>query len=135
KYSADEVLALAAAAETPSEHPLAKAIVGAAQQRGLEISRPSDFSSSPAVGVAALVNTQQIRVGGPYMLAEAEREEIAVAEDWKAEGAIILHVLSDGEVIGGLKLADEIRPESYDAVKALHKLGVEVVMITGDAEA
>ena len=135
EYTADEVLALAAAAETPSEHPLAKAIVGAAQQRGLEIPRPSEFSSSPAVGVAALVNAQHIRVGGPYMLAEAEREEIVVAGEWKAEGAIILHVLSDGEVIGGLKLADAIRPESFDAVSALHKLGVEVVMITGDAEA
>lgn len=135
EYTQDEVLALAAAAETPSEHPLAKAIVGAAQQRGLDISRPAEFSSSPAVGVSAMVNAQHIQVGGPYMLAEAEREEITVAQQWKTEGAIILHVLSDGEVIGGLKLADEIRPESYDAVKALHKLGVEVVMITGDAEA
>ncbi|MBU3995035.1 MAG: HAD-IC family P-type ATPase, partial [Actinobacteria bacterium] len=57
------------------------------------------------------------------------------ADAWRMEGAIILHVIRDGAVIGGLKLADEVRPESRDAVDALHKLGVEVVMITGDAEA
>ena len=53
---------------------------------------------------------------------------------WRDEGAIVLHVLVDGEVIGALKLADEVRPESLQAVDALHKLGIEVVMITGDAE-
>lgn len=69
------------------------------------------------------------------MLSEVGRDEIPVADGWRSDGAIILHVLRDGQVIGGLKLADEIRPESQQAVKALHKLGVEVVMITGDAEA
>ena len=134
-WTADEVLALAAAAESPSEHPLAKAIVGAADKRGLDLSHPTDFSSSPAVGVAAMVQGQHIRVGGPYLLEEAGQVEITTAQTWRAEGAIILHVIRDGMVIGGLKLADEIRSESHDAVTALHALGIEVVMITGDAEA
>ena len=133
--TADEVLALAASAESPSEHPLARAIVGAAQQRGLELTEPTDFSSSPAVGVQATVQGRRIRVGGPYMLEETGVQELSIADDWRTEGAIILHVVQDGQVIGGLKLADEIRSESYDAIKALHKLDIQVVMITGDAEA
>ena len=135
EFTAEEVLVLAAAAEKPSEHPLATAIVEAAHQRGLELPQASEFSSAPAVGVSAIINDQHIQVGGPYLLQEAQQAEIPTAQQWKNEGAIILHVLCDGKVIGGLKLADEIRTESYDAVQALHKLGIEVVMITGDAEA
>ncbi|NLZ98319.1 MAG: heavy metal translocating P-type ATPase, partial [Micrococcus sp.] len=131
----DTVLTLAAAAEADSEHPLAKAIVGAADQLGLSIPAASGFSSSPAVGVTAMVDGHEIRVGGPHLLDETQQPEVDQADAWRADGAIILHVVRDGIVIGGLKLADEIRPESYDAVKALHRLGAEVVMITGDAEA
>lgn len=135
RLSADAVLALAAAAEADSEHPLAKAIVGAAKNQKLQIKASSDFSSSPALGVTATVEGSQIRVGGPHLLSEEGQSELAIADTWRLEGAIILHVLQDGQVIGALKLADEIRPESFDAVEALHALGVEVVMITGDAEA
>ena len=132
---ADQVLALAAAAEADSEHPLAQAIVAAAKEKSLAIVAASGFTSSPAVGVTATVAGQEIRVGGPRLLEETGQDEIDAAEEWRAEGAIILHVLRDGKVIGGLKLADEVRPESRDAVDALHRLGVEVVMITGDAQA
>ncbi len=131
----DEVLALAASAESDSEHPLARAIVAVAEDRGLTLEPAGDFSSSPAVGVQADVNGRRIRVGGPHMLDEAGREEMPVAEEWRQQGAIILHVVEDGEVIGALRLADEIRPESRQAVEALHRDGVEVVMITGDARA
>jgi Cu2+-exporting ATPase len=131
----DTVLALAATAETDSEHPLARAIVRAAQERGLSLSRAEGFSSSPAVGVTATVDGQEIRVGGPHLLDEVGASEVHSATAWRDEGAIILHVIRDGSVIGGLRLADEIRPESRDAVDALHKLGIEVSMITGDAEA
>jgi Cu2+-exporting ATPase len=131
----DEVLALAAAAEADSEHPLAKAVVGAARTRGLRVPAASDFSSSPAVGVRAAIDGLVVEVGGPYLLDQHQVEELPVSETWRKEGAIILHVLADGEVIGALRLADEIRPESHDAVKALHALGAQVVMITGDAQA
>ena len=131
----DQVLALAAAAEADSEHPLAQAIVAAAKDKSLTIEPASGFSSSPAVGVTATVSGQEIRVGGPRLLEETGQPEVNAADDWRAEGAIILHALRDNTVIGGLKLADEVRPESRDAVDALHELGVEVVMITGDAEA
>lgn len=129
------LLALAAAAEADSEHPLAKAIVAAASDRGHSLAPATGFSSSPAVGVTATVAGHEIRVGGPRLLEETGQPEIGAADAWRAEGAIILHVVRDGIMIGGLKLADEIRPESRDALAALHRLGVEVVMITGDAAA
>lgn len=135
RHSDDELLALAAAAESDSEHPLARAIVGAAEERGLDLPASTDFSSSPAVGVRAVVEGRDIRVGGPYLLDEENLGELSVSTSWRAEGAIILHVLADGEVIGALRLADEIRPESFEAVAALHAAEVEVVMITGDAQA
>jgi Cu2+-exporting ATPase len=132
---ADRVLALAAAAEADSEHPLARAIVRAAQQRGLDVPAASGFSSSPAVGVTASVDGSQVRVGGPRLLEEVGADEVDAAAAWREDGAIILHVVRDGRVVGGLKLADEVRPESREAVDALHRLGVQVVMITGDADA
>ncbi|MDN3495142.1 heavy metal translocating P-type ATPase [Planococcus sp. APC 4015] len=134
-HDADSVLAVAAAAEADSEHPLAKAIVRAAHDRNLRVAKASGFTSSPAVGVTATVDGQEIRVGGPRLLEEVGAGEVTDADAWRSEGAIILHVVQNGTVIGGLKLADEIRPESREAVHALHKLGIEVVMITGDAEA
>jgi len=131
----DEVLALAAAAEADSEHPLARAIVEAARRRELRVPASSDFTSSPAVGVTARVDGHTVRVGGPRMLEEAGQSELQDAARWRDEGAIILHVLVDGAVVGALALADEIREESRQAVDALHRLGIEVVMITGDAQA
>ncbi|WP_425413814.1 heavy metal translocating P-type ATPase [Ruania albidiflava] len=134
-HTEDEVLALAAAAETDSEHPLARAVVGAARARELDVSKATDFSSSPAVGVKATVGGTVVEVGGPYLLDEHGLDELPVADQWRTEGAIILHILSDGQVIGALRLADEIRSESRDAVDALHAAGAQVVMITGDAQA
>ena len=131
----EDVLALAAAAEADSEHPLARAITGAAQAGDVAVPQATDFSSSPAVGVKATVDGEVIEVGGPYLLEQHSAGELPVADEWRKEGAIILHVLADGEVIGALRLADEIRPESRDAVDALHTAGAQVVMITGDAQA
>jgi Cu2+-exporting ATPase len=129
------VLALAAAAETDSEHPLAKAIVRAAGERGVAVPEATGFTSSPAVGVTVAVSGREVRVGGPRLLEEAGRDEVAAAAEWRSHGAIILHVLADGAVVGALRLEDGVRPESREAVAALHQRGVEVVMITGDAEA
>lgn len=127
----NDLLALAAAAETDSEHPLARAIVAAAERRGVDIPAASDFSSSPAVGVSAQVGGRRVQVGGPALLDQAGRTALPDVAGW--DGATVLHVLVDGEAAGALALADEIRPESRQAVDALHARGVEVVMITGDA--
>ncbi|MBO0981494.1 heavy metal translocating P-type ATPase [Microbacterium sp. SD291] len=134
-FTQDSLLRLAAAAERDSEHPLAKAIVGAALARDLDLPAAADFVSSPAVGVSATVEGRLVQVGGPHLLDETGAVELPVADAWRAEGAIILHVLIDRSVAGALRLADEIRDESAQAVAALHARGVGVVMITGDAPA
>ncbi|MDN5582378.1 MAG: heavy metal translocating P-type ATPase [Corynebacterium sp.] len=131
----NRALSLAAAAETDSEHPLAHAIVTAAADRGLDVPRASDFSSSPAVGVRAVVDDHVVEVGGPHLLEQRDAPALPGTAAWRDEGAIILHVLVDGGVVGALRLADGVRPESRTAVDDLHERGVRVVMITGDAEA
>jgi Cu2+-exporting ATPase len=129
----DEVLALAAAAEADSEHPLARAIIAAARHCGLSVRPATDFQASAAVGVTATVDGRTVAVGGPHLLAEHGQAPLPAAQPWAEAGATVLHVLVDGRIAGALALADEIRPESREAVNALHQLGVEVVMITGDA--
>jgi len=131
--SEETVLALAAAAEADSEHPLARAIVRAAQARAVQVPAATGFASQPALGVTALVDGTEVRVGGPRLLAE-----VGVADPFggaRDAGLTRLFVVGSGEVVGALSLADEIRPESAATVAALHRLGVRVAMITGDARA
>ncbi|MDS1112629.1 heavy metal translocating P-type ATPase [Gordonia westfalica] len=133
--TADDVLALAAAAEADSEHPLAVAIVEAAHDRGVDLSAAEDFTSSPAVGVSARVDGVLVAVGGPRLLDSYTTAELPIAETWRDDGAIILHVVAEGEVIGALALTDEVRAESREAVDGLRRRGIEAVMVTGDARA
>ncbi|GEA79723.1 MULTISPECIES: heavy metal translocating P-type ATPase [Cellulomonas] len=130
----DELLALAAAAEADSEHPLARAITAAAHHRGLTVPRAEDFQASTAVGVSVTVDGRWVAVGGPNLLAEQGLDPLPVTQPWSDRGQIVLHVVVDGRVAGALGLADEVRQESREAVDALHALGIRVVMITGDAE-
>lgn len=131
--STDRVLAVAAAAESDSEHPLARAIVDGAADRGLRVPDSSGFSSSPAVGVRADVDESTVEVGGPYLLDGHGLDPLPETGAWADDGATVLHVVVDGRVTGALKLADDLRPESRQAVDDLHTRGVQVVMITGDA--
>ncbi|SDE74025.1 Cu2+-exporting ATPase [Blastococcus fimeti] len=130
----DDVLALAAAAEADSEHPLARAVVTAARHRNLTVRPATGFRASAAVGVTATVDGRTVAVGGPHLLAEHGLQPLPGTQGWGDAGATVLHVIVDGALAGAMALADEIRPESREAVDALHALGVEVVMITGDAE-
>jgi P-type Cu2+ transporter len=129
----DDVLVLAAAVESDSEHPLARAIVDAARTRGLSVPPATDFQSSTAIGVSGTVNGRRISVGGPGMMRDRAAEPLSATRPWQDAGDIILHVLADDRVIGAIGLADEVRPESRQAVDELHAIGVRVVMITGDA--
>jgi len=133
----DELLALAAAVEADSEHPLARAIVQAAQERELHVPKASDFRAIAGRGVEATVDGAEVSVGGPTMLRERKLEipsTLAEHEQaWQERGAAILHVVRDGQVIGALALEDQVRPESRQAVAELHQQDVRVVMITGDA--
>jgi Cu2+-exporting ATPase len=134
-----DLLRLAAAVESDSEHPLARAIVRAAAERGLAAATARDFEAIPGLGARAVVDDRLVEVGGPRLLADlgtsAPSDLSAGTEGWAAEGWTVLHVVADGEIVGALALEDEIRPESKEAVERLHAMGVTVAMITGDAQA
>jgi P-type Cu2+ transporter len=130
----DEVLRLAAAVEASSEHPIARAIVAAADGH---VPIATGFRALPGRGVEAVVDGEAVRVGGPALLRERGIDlppEIGdEVEGWRARGATVLAVVRDDRVLGAIAVEDEIRLESVEAVDALHREGVRVVMITGDA--
>jgi len=134
--SDDELLALAGAIESDSEHPLAKAIVIAAKRR-VALPPATDFRSMTGRGVEATVGGARVAIGGPALLRErgltTPRELQSHVEEWSGRGAAVLNLVRDGRVIGTLALEDEVRPESARAVADLHARGIKVVMITGDA--
>jgi Cu2+-exporting ATPase len=136
-HDADAVLALAAAAESDSEHPVARAIVDAARNRGLELAEATGFQAITGRGVSATVGEVDVAVGGPALLDDlglTPPDELAGTLDrWRAEGGSVLYVVADGAVVGALTQADEIRPESRMAVGDLHDRDLRVAMITGDA--
>jgi len=132
----DRVLALAAAVEAESEHPLARAILSAAADRGT-IPEAAGFRSMSGRGVEARVGGVMVSVGGPVLMKERgftipESIDQAVT-DWRGRGSSILYVIADEEVIGAVSVEDAIRQESREAIDELHALGVQVAMITGDA--
>jgi P-type Cu2+ transporter len=134
-----EMLGLASAVESDSEHPIAKAIVSGAGRRGLKLQSAAGFEALPGRGTRATVDGQSVAVGGPRLLADMKTnippELNQAVNSWMSEGRTVLYVLRDGAMIGTLAVEDEIRPESAQAVKALHELDVSVAMITGDAQA
>ena len=133
----DEVLRLAGGVEGDSEHPLARAIVAAARQRG-DLAAATEFRAITGRGVEALIDDTRYAVGGPVLLRErglsvpeAIRSQV---DTWTSRGAAVLHLIRNDAIIGAVALEDEIRPEARQAVADLHAIGVErVVMITGDA--
>ena len=131
-----EVLRLAGGVEADSEHPLARAIVAAAKERG-EVAGATAFRSITGRGVEATVDGQRYAVGGPGLLRErhlSEPDDLQRrAEEWKARGAAVLYLARGDDIMGALALEDQIRPEAKEAVTQLRRLGKRVVMITGDA--
>ncbi|HEX2369876.1 MAG TPA: heavy metal translocating P-type ATPase, partial [Acidimicrobiia bacterium] len=130
----DSLLSLAAAVESESEHPLARAIVAAAHG---PVPAASGFRSMSGRGVEATVAGQAVAVGGPALLNERQVEVpdqvAAAAEEWRNRGASILLVVEGDRVVGALSLEDEVRPEAIEAVGELKRLGIRVEMVTGDA--
>jgi P-type Cu2+ transporter len=135
----DEALRLAAAAESGSEHPVARAITATAREReGLEVPDADSFRALPGRGVEATVEGHEILVGGPALLDERELEPPgslgALAERAAEAGRSVLHLVRDGQVVAVFAVADQLREESAAAVKALQAVDVQVMMLTGDAE-
>jgi P-type Cu2+ transporter len=132
-----EVLRLAGGVESDSEHPLARAIVTAAKERG-EVAAASDFRSLTGRGVEATIDGERHAVGGPSLLRERGLEVPdplrATVDGWASRGAAVLYLVRGERIVGVLALEDEVRPEAREAVADLRALGVRrIVMITGDA--
>jgi len=137
--SGEEVLALAASVEADSEHPIAKAIAAAGKKRGLKIEPPAGFEALPGRGAKAVVGGKTINVGGgPRLLADLKSqvppEMESATRTWATDGRTVLYVMVDNRVLVALSVEDETRPESAEAVELLHKLGIQVAMITGDSQ-
>jgi Cu+-exporting ATPase len=137
-FDADRLLALAAAAEARSEHPLARAVTAAAAARGLTLAAPERFEAVPGRGVAARIDGKDVLVGTAAYLAErgiGGDSEADVAEArLAASGHTAVRVAVDGRSVGVLAVADTPRPEAAAVVAALGQRGVGVVMLTGDDE-
>jgi Cu2+-exporting ATPase len=134
--SEDEVLRLAAGVESDSEHPLARAIVDAAKERG-DVAAASGFRSVTGRGVEATIEGETHAVGGPNMLRGrefTEPEELTEwARSWRERGSSVLYLTRGDVIIGGIALEDEVRPEAREAVRQVQAMGRKVVLITGDA--
>ena len=132
-----ELLAVAAAVESDSEHPVARAIVRAAHHQGLDRPTATGFSSMTGRGVRAMIDGRTVQVGGPALLRELDLTETdamaATTRQWAGRGAAVLHVVDGDRILGAVSLEDAIRPESRQAVKALQARGIKVALITGDA--
>jgi heavy metal translocating P-type ATPase len=132
----DELLRLAASIERASEHPLAAAIVAAAQERGLRLADGSGFDAIPGKGVLGRVADREVALGNQPLL-ETLRvdpgELLDRAEQLRAEGATVMFVAIDRKAAGLIGVADPIRPTTPGALEALRAAGLRIVMLTGDS--
>ena len=135
----DDALRLAAAMERDAEHPVARAIVASAEERGLTIPRASDFQAIPGHGVQAIVDGRHLAAGGPNLLERLvtmpSRDLQTFAEEAASRGQGVVYLVDDTTVVAAFAVADAVRPESRDAVRRLHERGIQVVMLTGDSRA
>ncbi len=131
-----DLLALAAALEGQSEHPLAGAVVRAARERKLRVGRVENFEAVAGGGVRGLVEGRRVLVGQKSFLAEAGVHQLEAFEErataLQGEGNTVIWIAADGVVLGLLALSDPVKSTTPEAIAALHRLGVKVIMLTGD---
>ncbi|KAB0540581.1 Cu+-exporting ATPase [Pseudochrobactrum saccharolyticum] len=135
--SADDMLALAAALESRSEHPIATAVVQAAEDKGLKQPEVKEFEAVPGFGVSGMVDGQPVHVGAERFMKKlgidvSTGAEAAAAMTAKAQS--VLYMARDGALVAAFSVADELKPTTKATIDALHKLGLKVAMITGDSK-
>ncbi len=135
----NELLTLAAAAESASEHPLARAIVDAAQEREWQTQQASEFQSTTGGGIEADVGGRRVLVGKQDFLANSDvqipRDIADMSKQMQAQGRTVLFVATDNKLLGIIAVADPIKETTPGTIKRLHELGLKLVMLTGDAQA
>ena len=131
-YTRDEILRLSSALELSSEHPIAVGIIKKVKEKDIEIPKTKNFNAITGKGVEAIVEGKKVKVVSPGYLRD---EKIQITEDAFSDAAeTVVFVLIDGKLAGYIALADEIRPESADAIKVFKKNNIKVLMATGDNE-
>lgn len=135
----EDALALTAAVEGDSEHPIAQGIRRSTQQKDVDLPIVQDFEAIKGRGVHVKMNEHDVYVGGPRLL---QMLNVTLPESLSnfdqaasAKGQSVVHLVQDGKPLASLALADVIRPESHEAIQRLHEMGVQVAMLTGDSQA
>jgi Cu+-exporting ATPase len=134
-FTEEEVLRLAASLDQGSEHPLAAAIVAAANEQGLTLSKPEQFDSESGIGVQGTVDGKSLALGNTALMDQLGVQVDALkeqAEALRGEGASVMHLAVDGQLAGLLAVSDPIKATTAEALKALRDAGLRVVMATGD---
>ena len=131
----NEFLIMAASAERGSEHPLGRAIVAEATRRGLSLSEPKFFKASRGLGISATINSHQVLAGKPGWFPEMGFDLASVEQKISSlqnQGKTVVVVAAENKITGLIAVADQVKPESKDAIQSLHKQNLKVVMLTGD---
>ena len=135
-YNEDEVLRLAASLDQGSEHPLADAIVRAARDKGMTLSKVDGFESATGIGVRGVVGGKQLSLGNTALMLEdkvtIDSDKQAQAEMLQLEGASVMSLAVDGQFVGLLAVSDPVKKSTPDALKALRDAGIRIIMATGD---
>ncbi len=134
-FNEDRILYLSASLERGSEHPLAEAIVRAAEERVIKLNEIKDFSSITGKGVMGRIDGHEVALGNKKLLDDMgidPAEVLTKADEMRADGETVMFVTVDGKVTGLLGVADPIKESTPEAIDALHKEGIRIVMLTGD---
>ena len=136
-YNENEVLQLAASAESKSEHPLAEAIVNKAEEKNIELKKHEKFRAMPGYGIRAEIDGKEIQIGNRKLMASKKIDIHQAEKDYEilsGEGKTPMFISVNNELAGLAAVADVIKDTSKEAVERFHKLGLEVIMLTGDNE-
>ena len=136
-FDENEILQLAASAENNSEHPLAEAIVNGAKERNVEFKQYDKFRAMPGYGIRAVINEKEIQIGNRKLMASRKISTEAAEKDYEIlsnEGKTPMFISVNNELAGLIAVADVVKETSKAAIERMHKLGLKVIMLTGDNE-